>query len=58
MSDERLMKLVENHIQSTDQNDKLYIEELNNRVEHMDNRFKPKAVNVLRTLMSRQERGW
>lgn len=57
MNDERLMKLIENHIQTTDQNDKLYIEELSSRVDTMENRFKPKAVDVLRTLMSRQERG-
>lgn len=58
MSDELLLKLVENHMRSTAENEKLYVEELSKRVEKMDRTYKPKAVDVLQTFMSRQERGW
>lgn len=58
MSDELLLKLVENHMRSTAENERLYAEELSKRVSKMDHTYKPKAVQVLQTLMSRQERGW
>lgn len=58
MGDERLMFIVENHIRSTDQNEKVFIAELEERIGKMEPRFKPRAIDVLKTLMSRQERGW
>ncbi|WP_215085465.1 hypothetical protein [Exiguobacterium sp. s78] len=58
MSYELLLKLVGNHIRSTAENEKLYVDELSKRVEKMDQSYKPKAVDVLQTLISRQERGW
>lgn len=58
MSNELLLKLVENHMKSTAEQERLYTDELAKRVGEMDHTYKPKAVDVLQTLMSRQERGW